>query len=67
MSLTTDQLLDRIVSLEEAIEELTESLNNLVPKRTVNAAIALKQQEIEALKDRVTLLESQVAMLTSAP
>lgn len=63
MSLTNDQLLDRIVELEEAFEELATSMNNLVSRRTVNAAIALKQQEIDALTTRVTQLESQIAVL----
>jgi polyhydroxyalkanoate synthesis regulator phasin len=65
MALTNAQLLQRIVILEEALEELTASMNNLVTKKTANAAIALKQQEIDALKERVTNLESQIAILQS--
>lgn len=63
MSLTNDQLLQRIRELEDKFNEMQTAMNNLVPKRTVNAAIALKQQELDELDTRVTTLESAIAIL----
>ncbi len=66
MSLTNDQLLDRIVEIEEKLTEIQTAMNNLVAKKTVNNSIALKQQEIDSLKERVTTLESEIAILQAA-
>lgn len=63
MSLTNDQLLDRIVAIEDTLTTIQTALNNLAAKKTLNAAMGLKQQEIEALKSRVTELESQISAL----
>ncbi len=65
MALTNLQLEERIIVIEALLTEIQTALNAIVPKKTINAAIALKQQEIEALKARVTILESQVAVLQS--
>lgn len=63
MSLINDQLLQRIQTIEDKLNEIQTALNNLIPKKIVNAAIALKQQEIDTLQTRVTTLESQIAIL----
>ena len=63
MALSNDQLLDRITEIEDAISTLETAMNNLATYKTLNNAVGLKQQEIEALKTRVTELESQIAIL----
>jgi uncharacterized coiled-coil DUF342 family protein len=63
MSLTNDQLLDRIVEIEEMLNDVQTALNNVASKTTVKNLAALKQQELEALRERVTTLESEIRIL----
>jgi len=64
MSLTNDQLLDRIVLLEGMLNDIQTALNNLATRRMVKNLSSVRQDEIDDLQARVTSLESQVALLT---
>jgi hypothetical protein len=108
MSLTNDELEQRILVIEQKLNEMQEAINNMAPKRMVkalsvvqqqptetavetrlvaletkdnqmqvalnncptklqlNALSSIRQQEIDELKQKVTDLETQVALLQSA-
>lgn len=63
MSLSADQLLDRILAIEEAIADLETTITNLATRTQLNNLLNLRQGEIEDLKTRMTVLESAVALL----
>jgi hypothetical protein len=65
MSLTNDQLLDRIVALEEAIDTLVTTLNNLPTRKDMKNLVALFNKELIDLRTRVEVLEVAVQALQS--
>ena len=56
----------RLVALETKCNEMQEALNKVPTKQQLNALSMVRQNEIDELKQRVSDLESQVAILQSA-
>lgn len=54
---------DRLSTIETKVNDIQSALNNVASKQTMKSLAAIKQAEVEALKDRVTALESQIAIL----
>lgn len=63
MSLSNDQLTERILAIEEMLNDIQTALNNLVPRKEMIAYTSVRQTEINELESRVTELESQVSTL----
>lgn len=63
MSLTNDQLLQRIEMIEQKLDEIQIALNNLASKSQMKALLNIRQSEIEDLQTRVSTLESKVEIL----
>lgn len=59
----TDIETARILAIETVLNELQESISNLMSKMQMRQLLLLKQQEIQALTSRVEALESQVQIL----
>lgn len=64
MALTDAEQL-RLLAIEETLNDLQIAVNNLASKLQVRQLLLLKQQEIDALTEKVELLESQIAILQS--
>lgn len=65
MALSNDQLLDRIVVIEQKLNEIQTALNNVPSKVQMKALLSLRQSEIETLKEQVATLESEIQALQS--
>jgi len=61
----TDAEEQRIVAIEEAINDLATAVNNLASKTQLSQLLAIKQAEVDALRKDVTSLQSQVELLQS--
>lgn len=65
MALTNDQLLERIVVIEQKLNEMQTALNNVPSKVQMKALLSLRQSEIETLKEQVATLQSEIQSLQS--
>ena len=63
MELTNTQLEERIVALENKYNEIQLALNNVAAKSQLKQLAYIRQNEIDALTQRVTDLESSIAIL----
>ena len=54
---------DRIATIEQAITDIRNTLDVLVPKIQFNQAILALEGDIQQLNDRLTSLEAQVQVL----
>ena len=66
MSLTNDQLQERIETIEDTLNDMQDAVNNLATKAQLKQLTNIWQSEITDLQDRVTALESQVATLQAS-
>lgn len=64
MALTDAELL-RMQAMESLLNDWQTVVNNLASKKQMAALMLVKQTEIDALKQRVTNLETQIAVLQS--
>ena len=65
MALTATEAL-RIQAIENKLNDLQTALNNVASKKQMKALTQIRQAEIEDLKQRVTTLESEIAVLQAA-
>ena len=63
MSLNNQQLEDRIIVIEEKLNEIQTALNSLATKRQLKQLLNIRQAEIDELQQKVASLETQVAAL----
>lgn len=56
MSLTNDQLEDRIIEIEHSINELSSALSSLATQRQLNSLIAIIQPQLDSLSTDVESL-----------
>jgi len=63
MSLTNDQLLDRIELIEATLNDVQTALNNLASKAQLKALLNIRQSEINTLQAQVTELQTQIVAL----
>ena len=67
MALTTVQLEERLLVLEEIISDLINIVNEkLVPKTTLNALDSVRQVALEDIVNRLTSAESAIQVLQDA-
>ena len=66
MSLTNDQLEERVLAIEAKLNQMQLAINNLASKKTMNALTQIRQAEIESLKQRVADLEEQLVTIQAA-
>jgi hypothetical protein len=59
----TDAEVQRITSVEEAVNDLSTVVNNLAPKQELRQLQLLRQSEIDEIKQRLTSIESQLKIL----
>ncbi len=64
MALTEAEKL-RILAIEELLNELQVMMTKLSSKEQIRQIMLIRQAEFDALKERVTALESEVAILQS--
>jgi hypothetical protein len=57
MSLTNDQLLDRIAELEESLETLSTALNNLASRKELKNLVAILTNQITSVSEELTQIE----------
>jgi len=57
---------NRILLIEEVLNQLQTAVNNLISKKQLQQLMLIRQEEIEALKTRMTALETQVTLLQSS-
>lgn len=53
----------RIQAIEELLNKLQTAINNLMSKQQMRQLLLIKEEEINTLKERVTALEAQIAVL----
>lgn len=63
MALTNNQLLERIVAIEDTLNTVQVALNNLATKQQLKANLGIRQKEIDDLNKKVAELESQIKVL----
>ena len=63
MSLSNDQLEERILVIEQKLDEMQIAINALATKRQLNALMVIRQEETDDFQQRITALETQVALL----
>jgi polyhydroxyalkanoate synthesis regulator phasin len=63
MALTNSQLEERILLIEEKLNEMQVAINNMATKAQLKQFTHIRQTEVDDLKARVTDLESQIAVL----
>lgn len=63
MSLTNDQLLERILKIEDRLTSLETAVNNFTTRREMKQLTNIRQAEIIDLQNRIRNLESQVEAL----
>lgn len=66
MSLTNDQLEDRIIAIEAVVNDLQTAVNLLATKAMLKQLVNIRQAEMDNLTTRVAALESAVKLLQSA-
>lgn len=65
MSLSNDQLLDRIVAIENKLNQIQIAMNKLATKAQMKALLQIRQSEIDDLQTEVADLKVRVADLES--
>ena len=60
---TVDHLLDRILALEEKMNDMQTALNKLATKAQLTSVLNIRQNEIKQLQEEVESLKTQVAAL----
>jgi len=53
----------RVTTLEEAVNDLSTAISNLMTKTQMRQLLLIKQREIDSLGNRVAALEAQVRIL----
>lgn len=60
MSLSNDELLQRIVEIESFLNNVQTALNNLATKKQLTQLVNIRQNEIIALQKQVQDLQEQI-------
>lgn len=63
--MTNDQLLIKIIAIENMLNSIQTAISNLAPKTMLIQYTGLRQAEIELLKDRVSTAETEITSLKS--
>ena len=66
MSLTNDQLLERILAIEATINDMQTAVNSLATKQQLKQFVFLRHQQAAEVETRVTDLETAIALLQSS-
>ena len=66
MALTNQQLEDRVITIENLLNDIQTALNNLVTSRQMIALTSVRQSEIVDLQERVTTIESEILVIQDA-
>lgn len=63
MSLTNDQLLQRIVAMENMMNNIQTALNNLASKNQLKQLLQIRQSEINTLQETIIHLTARITAL----
>lgn len=66
MALTNQQLEDRVITIENLLNDIQTALNNLVTSRQMIALTNVRQAEIVDLQESVVNIQSELSILQDA-